>query len=354
MSYLPNKAILPGYSITRILDIEGLTQKNLAERTGLTEKHISHIINGEASITVDTALLLENALGGTASFWLSLEANYQETTARIERAKQMQKEIPLLSKFPYKETANRGYVDQTTDKQKRVENLWRFFAVNSLRSVETTVAIAFRKNNVVKTKSEHVAAWLRCGEIEIKKMTLPEYSEATLKKLLPKIKALTVKTPELYSVELIQTLSEAGVGLVYIPHFPNTGVSGACRWVGNNPLIQISLRYPWADIFWFNLFHEIGHLLLHGKKGKFIEFTDQESTKTTEETEADNFASDELINPAMYAEFCKTPITLSSINAFADSIGIDKGIIIGRLCHDNILSWKDAPSHRTRLAVKEN
>lgn len=62
-----------------------MTQKSLSERTGLTEKHISKIINGEASVTVETALLLENALGGTASFWINLEKNYQETKARLER-----------------------------------------------------------------------------------------------------------------------------------------------------------------------------------------------------------------------------------------------------------------------------
>src|SRR3989344_1265365 len=103
MVYKPSKAIHPGQAILNILEREGMTQKNLSERTGLTEKHLSQIINGSASITVETALLLENALGGSASFWINLEKNYQETKARIERSSSLKKEANLLQKFPYNE-----------------------------------------------------------------------------------------------------------------------------------------------------------------------------------------------------------------------------------------------------------
>ena len=58
MAYNPNKAIHPGHIIARSLEREGMTQKSLGERTGLSEKHLSQIINGSASITVETALLL--------------------------------------------------------------------------------------------------------------------------------------------------------------------------------------------------------------------------------------------------------------------------------------------------------
>src|SRR3989338_7433961 len=103
MVYQPNKAIHPGHVISRTLGREGMSQKNLSERTGLTEKHLSQIINGNASITVETALLLENALGVSASFWINLEKNYQETTARLERSSFVRNETKLLSTFPYLE-----------------------------------------------------------------------------------------------------------------------------------------------------------------------------------------------------------------------------------------------------------
>ena len=99
MSYSPNIAIHPGRMISKAIEREGMTQKSLCIRTGITEKHLSQIINGEASITVETALLLENALGSSASFWINLEKNYQETKARIDRLSFVQQEFPLFQGF---------------------------------------------------------------------------------------------------------------------------------------------------------------------------------------------------------------------------------------------------------------
>lgn len=351
MVYQPNKAIHPGHVISRTLEREGMSQKNLSERTGLTEKHLSQIINGNASITVETALLLENALGGTASFWINLEKNYQEAIARIERASLMHSEVSYLSIFPYRELAQRGLVEQTSNREKKVENLWKFFGVNSLLSVRETEAVAFRKRPQSKVKSEAIAAWLRCGELESKKQELPSYSEATLKQGLEKIKSLLIKPANEFSVQIRDILKESGVSLVYVPHFAGTGVSGSVRWVNENPIMQLSLLGAYADLFWFNLFHEIGHLLLHGKKEKFIEFNDRDLSMVQEkEKEADNFATNELISPKVYAEFIKeSDFSRTAIKNLATEIGIDPGIIAGRLCHEEHVGWKDVASLRPRL-----
>lgn len=350
MSYEPNIALHPGYTLSRVLEGEGMSQKSLSERTGLTEKHISQIINGEASITVDTALLFENALGGTASFWVNVEKHYQEIKARLDRRSQIAKEINLASKFPYKELVKRGYVEQTRDIEERVENLWKFFGANSLLFVEDTNPVAYRKKINLKIKSEYIATWLRCGELEVRKNVLPEYSEARLKELLPQLKALSVKPPKEFLTAITDMLHTAGVGLVYVPHFPGTGVSGAVRWVGNNPLIQLSIYYPWVDIFWFNLYHEIGHLILHGKKDKFIEFDDKElSTVQDKELQADDFAKEALIPMKIYSKFMEKPLTKAGVIGFAKALNIHPSIVAGRLCHDKKTNWKSVSSLRPRL-----
>lgn len=351
MAYLPNKAVHPGHIISRTLEREGMTQKGLSERTGLTEKHLSQIINGDASITVETALLLENALGGAASFWINLEKNYQETKARIERFAVTKKEIPLLPKFPYKELAERGFVEQTSNKEKKVENLWRFFGVNSLTFVQQTEAVAFRKKPGTEIKSESIAAWLRCGELEARKQTIGNFSAPLLKQSLSKLRALTTKPAEKFSVELCEILNQSGVSLVYIPHFPSTGVSGAVRWVGDTPIMQLSLFGAYADIFWFNLFHEIGHLILHGKKEKFIEFDKRDLSAVQEkENEADKFATNELIQAKMYTEFVQErDFSKLAIVTFAKKIQIHPGIVAGRMCHEGLIRWVDVVGLRTRL-----
>jgi HTH-type transcriptional regulator/antitoxin HigA len=353
MAYLPNKAIHPGRVIAEALSREGMTQKSLSERTGISEKHLSQIINGEASITVETSLSLENALSGSASFWINLEKNHQETKARLERLSLLKEEVEKLSRFPYIELAKRGYVEQTTHREKRVENLWKFFGVNSLSYVLTTEPVAFRKRIGPGIKSEAIASWLRCGELEARQSDLPDYSESKVKDMLGRLKTLSVKKADEFSKETVDILCKAGVALVFIEHFPGTGVSGAIRWVNNTPVIQLSLYYPWVDVFWFNLYHELGHLVLHGKKDKFIEFDRKElAPDKAKEDEADRFASDTLIPSKVYSDFVKKgEFSRKSIVEFAIELGVHPGIVAGRLCHDKHVDWKFASGLRPRLKL---
>lgn len=356
MAFNPNKAIHPGHIISRALEREGMTQKSLSERTGLTEKHLSQIINGESSITVETALLFENALGGAASFWINLEKNYQETKARLERVSVLTKEVPLLEKFPYAELQKRQYVEAAGSAEKKVEMLWRFFGVNSLSFVQTTEAIAYRRRGAKEVKTEAIAAWLRCGELESKKQQPSPFSESALKQSLDKLRRLTSHAPEEFSSGARELLLNCGVSLVYIAHFPGTGVSGAVRWIGDNPVIQLSLLGRYADIFWFNLFHEIGHVLLHGKKEKFIEFDNRDlSTAQEKESQADAFATNALIPKDAFAKFLRAgDFSRGSVEKFSQAVSVHPGIVEGRLCHERAISWSKPLGFRTRLKFTNN
>jgi HTH-type transcriptional regulator / antitoxin HigA len=65
----------PGDTIADILEEREWTQADFAERMGQTQKHISQLLNGKATITEETALKLESVLGSTASFWLIAKFN---------------------------------------------------------------------------------------------------------------------------------------------------------------------------------------------------------------------------------------------------------------------------------------
>jgi addiction module HigA family antidote len=81
--FKPNYAVPPGETLKETLESLGMTQAELAQRTGRPKKTINEIIKGKATITPDTAIQLERALGVPASFWNNLERNYQETLALL-------------------------------------------------------------------------------------------------------------------------------------------------------------------------------------------------------------------------------------------------------------------------------
>ena len=71
-----------------------------------------------------------------------------------------------------------------------------------------------------------------------------------------------------------------------------TGIQGATFWMGSEKaVVMMTLRYGWADIFWFSLFHELGHILLHGRNTVILEKQDQDPKYLKQEAQANrNFA----------------------------------------------------------------
>ena len=67
-------AVPPGETIKEQLEIRNMSQKEFALRMGFTEKHISKLLNGDTSLTPNTAIKLESVLGVPASYWSRLEA----------------------------------------------------------------------------------------------------------------------------------------------------------------------------------------------------------------------------------------------------------------------------------------
>ncbi len=332
MSYQPKKAVHPGKAVARALDDMGKTQKWLAEHTGISTKQVSEIINGNAPVTPETALRFENTLGGSARFWINLESNYRETVVRLAAAERAQEEIPLLRLYPVAELVKLGFVEKVSDKAGQVRALWQFFGVSSLSLVSGTEAVAYRRWSGGKSPNQHaLAAWLRCGEIEAGKSLRPAYDASALKAKLPELRALSADISSDIATKITAVLAECGVAFATTPHFKGTYANGSCRWIGDTPVIQLSLRGKKADTFFFTLFHELGHLLRHGKTEAFVSI-ENATERDEKEQEADDFAQEVLLPSARWGKFVDAKrFDRQAIEEFARREKIDPGIVAGRL-----------------------
>jgi len=85
-------AVPPGATLQETIDSLGMTQRELALRTGMAPKTINEIINGKAPITPATSILLERVTGIPARMWNNLESNYRERLARTADCDRLQRE----------------------------------------------------------------------------------------------------------------------------------------------------------------------------------------------------------------------------------------------------------------------
>lgn len=336
--YYPDIAIPPGETLLELLETNYMTQAELAVRMDVSNKHINQIIKGKASITAETALKLEKIFELPARFWLNLEADYQETKARLYNKKN-DAEKKIAVEIPYSDMASLGWVKKTKDINEKIDNLRKFFRVYDLTTIEKVYNAAYRISKSQKASPLALAAWLERGEYLSKEIDTNKFSKELLKSYLLVFREMTKLEPQDFFIDLKKKLAECGVAFVLVPSLTGTYAHGAVKWISpEKVLIQLSLRYKYADIFWFSFFHEIGHILLHSKKETFIEYESAEADMV--EKEADYYAEDTLIPPKKYTDFIRNNnFTVESVVNFARELNIEPGIIVGRLQFDKIIKY---------------
>lgn len=356
--FTPNYAIPPGESLVELLDSVGLSQADLAERTGRPKKTINEIAKGKAAITPETALQLERVLGVSSSYWNALEQNYRAALARIEEKQRLSEHVGWLSNFPISEMIKRKWINARTDKVELVEELLSFFGVASpdtwtdvwYRGKEAT---AFRKSPTHNSAELGLtAAWLRQGELRGREVQCEPFDAARFKRALGEIRHLTSHTDVNGAINsTIEVCATAGVAVVLVPEFPKLGVCGATRWLSSEKaLIQLSLHYKRDDQLWFSFFHEAGHILLHGKRDIFVEQKKASKDFHLEEEEANKFAADMLIPPESYRTFVsRGDFSHASISNYAKSLEIAPSIVVGRLQHDKAIRFNERNEFKVRV-----
>jgi len=341
----------PGEYLEEVIGELGMTKDELARRMARPATKLSAVFAGAKAITPETALQLEKVVGVPAGIWLGLEAEYRLTLARQAEAAQIAKEAQLSSAFCYRQLASLGVVKAQSSPEERVRELQRFFGVASLVSVSASgvrrYQPAFRlgKGGVAPIRPEAVAAWLRAGEVMANSRTCAPFNRRMLEKTVAQLRSMTLQTPREFQHKLVSGLAGCGVALVIVPHFPGTKAQGATFWQGpEKAVLLLTLRGAWADVFWFSLFHELGHVLLHDQHEVFIEGDSRPEEHEDMEREADRFAADHLIAPQAYQAFVRSAdFSAGAIATLAKDVGVHPGIVVGRLQHDEHLlpSWRN-------------
>ncbi|MDD2482013.1 MAG: HigA family addiction module antitoxin [Lutispora sp.] len=335
--FMPSIAIPPGETIRENMIFLGMNQKELAIRLEITPKHLSNIINGKEPITYETALKLETVLGPKAQFWMNLETNYQLIKSRLKQQEELEEDLEVLKKTPYKCMSDLGWISETSDRNERVQKLRDYFGVASLQVIEVSVAAMFRKQKQIKEISDlGVLAWVRKAELEGLKIEVDKFNQKKLKSYIPKFRELTMKDPEEFYPIMKKLCAECGVALVLVEALPKTYICGATIWRKDKAILALSVRGKRADIFWFTFFHELAHLIKHTKKISSISYDDDI------EDEADKEASNYLIPDEQYKTFIEDYdyTNKSQIVDYAYTIGIAPCILVGRLLHDRLIDYK--------------
>lgn len=337
----PDYAVPPGETLQETLQTMGMSQAELAQRTGLSAKHINRIVKGIEPISPETAISLEKVLGIPASLWNGLEKNYREQLARIGELQELKPKANWLKQFPVRSMIQMKWIKEADSDAEQVKLMLEYFGVagpDQWKNMWMSPDAVFKSSTAFKSEPGAVSAWLRQGEIQAQKMDCGVYDRDRFIAVQGELRKLTSKTePEEFVGKLREICGRCGVVVLFIPELPKTCVFGATRWVNGRPVIQLSLRHKTNDLLWFTFFHECGHITLHGKKEVFLE---EKGMKDGKEEEANRYARNILIPEKAWQEF-RDGLNWSkdAIARFSNEQGIAPGIVLGRLQFEDILPY---------------
>lgn len=341
--FVPDYAVHPGEILEEILEAQGISKSEFAERSGLTPKTISWIITGKNPVTSESAIVFERVLGIAAETWNNLDAGFRLFQARRKASQSLDEAIEWSKKFPLAELIKRGAIPDVKDARGKAAALLNFFRVKDPNAWMTrygNMSVAFYKSAAFKSNYEAVVSWLRLAEIQAEVIEMEVYDVDSFKTALSEIRSLTDKEPGVFEPRMRELCAKSGVALVFVSELSGTHLSGATRWLSREKaMIALSLRHKSNDHFWFTFYHEAGHIIKGGKKDVYID--EEAGSMTKQEQEANKFAAANLIPESEYREFVKqhSEPTKGNVREFAKSVGIASGIVVGRLQHDKIISF---------------
>lgn len=343
--------IHPGETLAEVIEDREMTQRELAVRTGMTEKHISTVIHGQKNISAAFARKLEYALGIETSFWMNLQVNYDREILEFEEVNNItEEELGILKNL--KEVTDVwisfGWLDSEVNAPAMVLDLRRIFEIsNLLDTPKISYAAAYRAQSKNANVDPYVLfAWQRMCELLTKNIKIADRIDVEkLKNKIPDIKRVMFMRANQIQKKLSDIFSECGIAFRIVPNFTGAPVQGFIKKTEDGALILcMTLRQKFADIFWFTLFHEIAHILNGDTKHEFIDF---DSVSGDAEAKADSMAGEFLIDPKAYKAFVVSEgyKRTGGIERFACSQNVKDYIVQGRLMKEEIIPWKARPRY---------
>jgi HTH-type transcriptional regulator / antitoxin HigA len=359
--YFPETVTHPGETLREKLEEIEMGSKEFAIRTGKPEKTISEVLNGNSSITPEMAVQFEKVLKIPANFWLRRQSLHDESIARQRQKQIIENAKEWARQFPYPSMVKCGWVSEASKVEEKIDALFNFFRISTHTAWEDyylrqAVKAAFRISLKHAKSPYALSAWLQRGENQAREIQAPDYEPKKLKAILPEMKALMAAQPGDFFQKIKALCLQAGVKVVYTPALKGAPINGAARWIEGNttPLIQLSFRYKRNDVFWFSFFHEIGHILLHGKKDIFLEDGGYDEQDMEKEQEADAFAVEWTLPLKQEATLrAALPLTDAQIRAFAREWGTHPGVVAGRLQHLGLVPHHEFAEFFVKVKVGE-
>jgi HTH-type transcriptional regulator/antitoxin HigA len=329
----------PGTFIEEELEARGLAQADLAYILDWDASQLNKLIKGVTKIMPDTAVALGEAFDMPAEFFINLQQAYD-----LQQAKQpdpgVRTRANWISKFPVRDMIKRGWIEKTEADLLDLQ-MMRFFDANRIEDIPLvgcdTIAHAPKKTGYDEITGVQLV-WVHRVRKIAANAAATSFNLEKLLITLPNIRAHMLDIDDFGNIP--DLLLRCGVRVVFVEPLPGSKIDGVCTWLGDQPVIGLSLRLNRPDNFCFVLRHEIEHVIRGDGKASSYTHVDvfdpdrSEKGLPDEELHADAAAAEFLIPQDKLTSFMMRKgkwIAETDVLAFAARHNIHPAVVIGQI-----------------------
>lgn len=341
LEFTPDWFSKPGDSLRTLMLRRSINAQDIAGHLDGGMQTLRGLLDGSHPIDNDHASVLAEAVGGTTSFWLKRQEQYDAALERaVDRATAVEADDWLLLPVPGNKPRGRLTQEKMRDEVRR---RLRFFNVSTMdawkiRYGKICTSTLFRTSPTFSSDDGAVLMWLRDGELISDLVSTKPWNADNLRDRLDSIRKLSkLKHPKVFLPKLKALCAEAGVAVVAKKAPPKCHSSGASRMVApDKAMILLSFRGLSDDKFWFTVFHEIGHLILHGAQ-TFVDSDINGDDLDDYEHEANEFSSRMIVPAERVEEFESLPADKNKVIRFSAKVGVSVGLLVGQMQHQKMI-----------------
>jgi HTH-type transcriptional regulator/antitoxin HigA len=331
----PAELFPPGEFLAEELHERGWSQTDLAAILHCPLRTVNEVVNSKRGISPELAYGLGAALGTSPELWMNLDASYRLARVASTASDDIARRARLYNKAPVREMIRRGWIDATDDPERCERLVLDFLEIDDLDH-EPCFEFAAGKSTPFDCATPAQVAWVARARQLARTISVAPWDPIALSTAFGQIRDFLSAPERIHLVPRV--LGDFGIRLIAVEQLTGSRIDGACVWDGGAPVIALSLRHDRIDSFWFTLLHELGHVC-NGERSLDVDL-ETSGGQSTYEDAASRFATDYLIASSEFDTFVadNAPrIMAGAINAFARSVGVHPGIVVGRLQHRGIV-----------------
>ena len=311
-----------------------ITNKDFANRIGITPKHLIDILSGECELTFPIIESISIVTNIPSDYIYRMELNYKfETEIETYLSEQNITESQYLKKFNYRYLIKENWIKfiDKNDKLEIIKDILKYLRVKNPQKVyEIDEKIYLKSKN---DKIELLLLWLEKCYRETLKQDLKKYDKNNIDVLVDFIRDMASKNKFDEEI-LIQKFNENGLALVIQEDIPGSKIRGAFKVHKNKPAIYITYKHNRIADIYFALLHELAHCKKDFNKAKSTNLVSFEDEKLTEERLADEQAYNWMVDEKYY----NTIVNDKKYN-IKEETSYPKCFVVYRMAKDEIIKY---------------